>query len=88
VDLYGTLGECLFQRERDGAARRFAVHEVDREIFVNDRPGDAVVVRARRTKCEDRQRRSRQRNQCSAMHGRVPPTTPLERSVTFLYGRV
>src|SRR5580704_14833029 len=40
----GLLGERLGERQRDRAAARLAVHEIDRKVAVHGRTGQAVVV--------------------------------------------
>ncbi len=74
VHLDGTLAQRLVEGQRHGARGGFAVDQVDRKVLVNDRAADAVLVGARRIVAKDhqRQRRTRQRKQCSAMHGISP----------------
>ncbi len=42
--LDGLLGQRLRQRERHGAAAGLAVHEIDRQIAVDHRAGQPIVV--------------------------------------------
>ena len=42
--LDGLLGERLRERQRDRAAAGLAVHEIDREIAVDRRTGQPIVV--------------------------------------------
>ena len=42
--LDGLLGERLLQCQRDGAAAGFAMHEIDREVAVDRRTGQAIVI--------------------------------------------
>jgi hypothetical protein len=42
--LDGLLGERLGQGQRDGAGAGFAVNEIDREVAVHCRTGQAIVV--------------------------------------------
>ena len=52
------LGECLLQGERDRTAARLPVYEIDRQIGMNRRAGQTVVVffLHRRTSAADLQR--------------------------------